>query len=107
MHLDAFAHHGLGGSGLAVLAALAERGGQSLTELRASASISRPTAYRQFGKLKSLGLIHHGGELYHHSPTAGAGEQRRPHHEAQRIHWRNEQVRLVEPLDRYPCPTLL
>ncbi|MCX4681596.1 helix-turn-helix domain-containing protein [Streptomyces sp. NBC_01433] len=124
MHLDAFAHHGLGGSGLAILAALAERDGQSLTELRASASISRPTAYRQLGKLKELGLIHHDGELYQLSPTAlegigtptqhcshpvnswtetaerlgtaGAEERRCRHHEAQRVHWRREQVRLAE-----------
>lgn len=124
MHLDAFAHHGLGGSGLAVLAALAERDGQSLAELRASASISRATAYRQLEKLKALGLIRHEGELCHLSPTAlegigtqtpdcadpvtgwpdtagrlgtaGAGERRRQHHQAQRIHWRHEQVRLAE-----------
>lgn len=124
MSLDAFAHHGLGSSGLAVLAALAERDGQSRTELQASASISRPTAYRQLGKLKDLGLIRHEGELYHLSPTAlegigaptqhctdpvaswtetaerlgtvGTAERRRRHHEAQRTHWRLEQVRLAE-----------
>ncbi|MFF9158293.1 helix-turn-helix domain-containing protein [Streptomyces sp. NPDC014846] len=124
MHLDAFAHHGLGGSGLAVLAALAERDGQSLTELRASASISRATAYRQLEKLKSLGMVRPDGELYYLSPgalvglgqrtlncakpvsgwqetaerlgTAGAGTRRRQHHEAQRLHWRHEQVRLTE-----------
>ncbi|MER5615444.1 MarR family winged helix-turn-helix transcriptional regulator [Streptomyces sp. NPDC002215] len=124
MHLDAFAHHGLGSSGLAVLTALSERDGQSLTELRASASISRPTAYRQLGKLKTFGFIHHDGELYHLSPTAlegmgattddcaapvadwaesaerlgtaGTAERRRRHHEAQRIHWRHEQVRLAD-----------
>ncbi|MFI5864706.1 winged helix-turn-helix domain-containing protein [Streptomyces sp. NPDC051546] len=124
MHFDAFAHHGLGGSGLAVLAALAERDGQTLSELQASASISRPTAYRHLGKLKALGLIHQEGELHHLSPTAlegigaptqecsdpvtswteaaerlgtfGAAERRRRHHEAQRIHWRHEQARLAE-----------
>ncbi|MEE1737032.1 MarR family winged helix-turn-helix transcriptional regulator [Streptomyces sp. BE147] len=124
MHLDAFAHHGLGGSGLAVLAALAERDGQSPTELQGSASISRPTAYRQLGRLKNLGLVRHEGELYHLSPTAlegvgtqthdcadpaagwsetaerlgtaGTGERRRRHHEAQRIHWRRKQIRLAE-----------
>ncbi|MFF8880763.1 helix-turn-helix domain-containing protein [Streptomyces flaveolus] len=124
MHLDAFAHHGLGGSGLAVLAALAERDGQSLTELQASASISRPTAYRQLGKLKGLGLIRHEGELYRLSPTAlegvgaatddcsgpvadwteaaerlgaaGTAQRRHQHHEAQRVRWRREQVRLAE-----------
>lgn len=124
MHLDPFAHHGLGGSGLAVLAALAERDGQSLTEIQGSASISRPTAYRQLGILKTHGLIHHEGELYSLSPaalegigtqtpdcddpaggwhevaerlgTAGTGERRRRHHEAQRIHWRHEQIRLAD-----------
>lgn len=124
MHLDAFAHQGLGSSGLAILASLAERDGQSRTELQASASISRPTAYRQLGKLRELGLIRHEGELYHLSPTAlegvgaptehctnpvaswtetaerlgtaGTAERRRRHHEAQRTHWRLEQVRLAE-----------
>ncbi|MFD7868733.1 helix-turn-helix domain-containing protein [Streptomyces sp. NPDC059783] len=124
MHLDAFAHHGLGSSGLAVLAALAERDGQSLTELQASASIARSTAYRQLGKLKHLGLVRHKGELYHLSPTAlegtgaqtqhcpnpvaswtetaerlgtaGTAERRHRHHETQRNHWRHEQVRLAE-----------
>ncbi|MEU9056540.1 helix-turn-helix domain-containing protein [Streptomyces sp. NPDC048384] len=124
MHLDAFAHHGLGGSGLAVLAALAEQDGQSITELRASASISRATAYRQLGKLKSLGLVRHEEELYHLTPAAlegigtetpdcaspvtgwsetaerlgaaGAGERRRRNHEAQRSKWRHGQVRLAE-----------
>lgn len=124
MHLDAFGHRGLGGSGLAVLAALAERNGQSLSEIQASASISRPTAYRQLRKLKALGLIHHEGELYHLSPTAlqgigthtsdcaapvegwsqtaerlgtaGTGQRRRRHHETQRSHWRHEQERLAE-----------
>ncbi|MFH0246008.1 helix-turn-helix domain-containing protein [Streptomyces sp. HK10] len=124
MHLDAFAHHGLGGSGLTILASLAEQDGQSLTELQASASISRPTAYRQLSKLKNLGLVRHEGELYHLSPTAlegtgaptqhctdpvtswtetaerlgtaGTAERRRRHHEAQRTHWRHEQVRIAE-----------
>jgi predicted transcriptional regulator len=124
MHLDAFAHHGLGGSGLAILAALAERDGQSRTELQASASISRPTAYRHLERLKKLGLVRHEGELYHLSPTAlegmgaatddcadpvadwtetaerlstaGTAERRRRHHETQRMHWRHEQVRLAE-----------
>ncbi|MFI9772773.1 helix-turn-helix domain-containing protein [Streptomyces sp. NPDC052415] len=124
MHLDAFAHQGLGSSGLAILAALSERDGQSLGELQASASISRPTAYRQLGKLKELGLILQEGELYQLSPTAlngmgtatddcadpvadwadtaerlgtaGTAERRRRQYEAQRIHWRHEQVRLAE-----------
>ncbi|WP_331726120.1 winged helix-turn-helix domain-containing protein [Streptomyces sp. NBC_00470] len=124
MQHDAFAHYGLGGSGLALLAALAERDGQSQAELQASASISRPTAYRQLGRLKALGLIRHEGELYRLSPTAlegigtptvdcpcpvsswtetadrlgtsGIGERRRRRHEAQRVHWRHQQVRMAE-----------
>ncbi|MFH9677574.1 helix-turn-helix domain-containing protein [Streptomyces sp. NPDC017405] len=124
MHLDAFAPRGLGGSGLAVLAALSERDGQSRTELQVSASISRPTAYRQLARLKELGLIRHEGELYHLTPTAldgigattddcanpvadwtetaerlgtvGTAERRYQHHEAQRIYWRHERLRLAE-----------
>jgi hypothetical protein len=41
MYLNAFDHHCLGGSGLAILAARAERDAQSRTELQASASIFR------------------------------------------------------------------
>ncbi|MFJ3786911.1 helix-turn-helix domain-containing protein [Streptomyces sp. NPDC090093] len=135
MHLDAFSYRGLGGSGLTVLAALAERDGQSLTDLQTSASISRPTAYRQLRKLRNLGLIRHEGELYHLSPTAlegigtatnecvdpvadwagaaqrlgtaGTAERRRRHHEAQRLYWRHEQVRLAErrrAICRVPLP---
>ncbi|MFF8431133.1 helix-turn-helix domain-containing protein [Streptomyces sp. NPDC016566] len=124
MHLDAFAHHGLAGSGLAILAALAQRDGQTVAELQGTASMSRPTAYRQLGKLKGLGLVRHKGELFHLSPnalsgigtqtptcpepvagwteaaehlgTAGTGARRRQHHEAQRKRWRLEQVRLAE-----------
>ncbi|WP_411078415.1 helix-turn-helix domain-containing protein [Streptomyces sp. cmx-10-25] len=134
MHLDAFAHHGFGSSGLAVMAALAEQDGQSLTDLQASASISRPTAYRQLRKLKELGLVHHEGELYRLSPialegtgtatnecadpvadwtdvaqrlgTAGTAERRRRHHEAQRIYWRHQQARLAERR-RTTCRTSL
>ncbi|WP_327411333.1 helix-turn-helix domain-containing protein [Streptomyces sp. NBC_01281] len=124
MQLDAFAHRGLGGSGLAVLAALAERDGQSLPELQGSASISRATAYRQLRILKFLGLLRHEGEVYHLSPAAldgtgiptvdcavpvngwvdaaarvgteGTGQRRRSLHEEQRALWRREQTRLAE-----------
>jgi predicted transcriptional regulator len=124
MHLDAFAHHGLGGSGLTILSALAERDGQTVREIQATASVSRPTAYRQLARLKTLGLVSQVGELHHLSPTAlegvgsrtadcshpvtgwseaaqrlgttGTGERRRLHHEAQRVSWRREQLRLVE-----------
>ncbi|WP_328373453.1 MarR family transcriptional regulator (plasmid) [Streptomyces sp. NBC_00445] len=63
VHLDAFAHHGLGGSRLAILAALADADGQTSTELRSSASASRPTVHRQLAKLKTLGLVIRQGEL--------------------------------------------
>ncbi|MFJ3658276.1 helix-turn-helix domain-containing protein [Streptomyces nigra] len=134
MRLDAFAHHGLGGSGLSILSSLAERDGQSRTELQASASISRPTAYRQLGTLKELGLVRQEGELYHLSPaalkgtgaptqhctdpvaswtetaerlgTAGVAERRRRHHEVQRAHWRVAQVRLAERRRAPKQPTL-
>jgi len=124
MHQDAFSHRGLGGSGLALLAALAERDAQSVAELQSSATISRSTAYRQLGKLKSLGLVAQSGELYHLSPgavggigvqsdecanpisewseaalclgTFGVGERRRERHEAQRVHWQQQQARLAE-----------
>lgn len=124
MHLDAFAHHGLGGSGLAILAALAERGGQTLRDLQGSASVSRPTAYRKLGALTELGLVERDCEIYHLAPaalhgigtrtptspspasswldaaervgTAGAGERRRQQHEAQRAHWLREQDRLAD-----------
>jgi DNA-binding MarR family transcriptional regulator len=124
MHLDAFSHHGLGGSGLALLAALAERDGQTVAELQGSASISRPTAYRQLAKLKALGLVLHQGEVYHLSPTAlegigtpsthcsqpvrawgeaaerlgtaGIRDRRLERHTAQRAHWRREQARRAE-----------
>lgn len=122
MHLDAFAHHGLGGSGLTLLAALAERDEQTIAELQGTASVSRPTAYRQLNKLKKLGLVEHAGEVYKLSPavlnhfgarttelnergfdwveaarrlgTAGVGERRRQQHEAQRARWVHEQARL-------------
>ncbi|MGW0608703.1 helix-turn-helix domain-containing protein [Streptomyces sp. NPDC002640] len=124
MHLDAFAHRGLGGSGLAIVAALAECDGQTITSLRSSASISRPTAYRQLAKLKALGLVLQEGELYHLSPTAlngrgqqtpdcarpvagwddvaarlgtaGTAQRRRQQHDIQRFHWRQLYERLGE-----------
>ncbi|MGW2105119.1 helix-turn-helix domain-containing protein [Streptomyces sp. NPDC001948] len=124
MHQDAFAHRGLGSSGLAILAALAELDGQTIEQLQATASVARPTAYRQIDKLKSLGLVAKEGELYHLSPTAlegiglrtdgcknpiiswddaarrlgthGVGERRRQRHQAQRAHWLRQQARLAE-----------
>ncbi|MFF3957426.1 helix-turn-helix domain-containing protein [Streptomyces sp. NPDC001890] len=124
MHQDAFAHRGLGGSGLALLAALAELDGQTIEELQATATVSRPTAYRQINTLRALGLVAKVGELYHLSPTAlegmgaqthectdpvtswddaarrlgtrGVGARRRQRHQAQRAHWLRVQARLAE-----------
>ncbi|MER5890312.1 MarR family winged helix-turn-helix transcriptional regulator [Streptomyces sp. NPDC001941] len=124
MDLDAFSHHGFGGSGLTVLASLAEHDGQSIEELRGSASVSRPTAYRQVSKLIHFGLVRRLGELYYLTPdalqaiegptphsadpaanwseaaerlgTAGTVQRRREQHEAQRLHWQREQARLAE-----------
>ncbi|MFC9266317.1 helix-turn-helix domain-containing protein [Streptomyces zhihengii] len=124
MHLDAFAHFGLGGSGLAIIAALAERGGQTVQELQGTASISRPTAYRQLRRLTELGLVLREGEIYGLSPdavggigtptpvcpehvsrwaaaadrlgTAGTAERRRRMHDAHRASWVRERQRLAE-----------
>ncbi|MFE4304765.1 helix-turn-helix domain-containing protein [Streptomyces sp. NPDC056891] len=79
MHLDAFAHYGLGGSGLALVAALAEREGQTVQELQCAASISRATAYRQLRKLLELGLVLRDGEVYALSPRATEGIGERTH----------------------------
>ncbi|MFD9483602.1 helix-turn-helix domain-containing protein [Streptomyces sp. NPDC059991] len=123
MSLDAFAHRGLSSSGLAILAALAERDGQTLAELQASASISRATAYRQRTTLTQLGLITQHGELLHLAPTAlngkgqpgpqcehpatgwtdvakrlgvdGVAHRRRQHHQAERARWHNTQLQLT------------
>ncbi|MEU9857237.1 helix-turn-helix domain-containing protein [Streptomyces sp. NPDC047974] len=121
---DAFAHFGLGGSGLAVVAALAENPGQTIEQLQGTASISRPTAYRAVGKLTGLGLVVKDGETYRLSQqaldgigeqteesaepvrswdeaaerlgVAGAGERRRTRHAAQREHWERLQARRAE-----------
>ncbi|WP_329404387.1 helix-turn-helix domain-containing protein [Streptomyces melanogenes] len=123
MPLDAFAHHGLSSSGLAILAALAEHDGQTLAELQGSASISRATAYRQRTTLTHLGLIQREGELLHLTPSAlngtgqpgphchhpatnwidiakrlgthGTGHRRRQHHNAERARWHRVQLRLA------------
>ncbi|GGP92060.1 hypothetical protein GCM10010278_82740 [Streptomyces melanogenes] len=123
MSLDAFAHRGLSGSGLAILAALAEHDGQTPAELRASASISRATTYRQLTTLTHLGLTRREGELLHLTPAAlngtgqpgprcehpattwtdvaqrlgvyGTGERRRRHHHTERAHWQHTQLRLA------------
>lgn len=124
MHLDAFAHRGLGGSGLAILAALAEKGVQTVQELQGTASISRPTAYRQLRRLADFGLVAREGEVYTLSPaaldgvgapsstartpvgswaeaagrlgTAGVAERRRLRHELERLSWARQQESLAE-----------
>ncbi|MFI1975450.1 MarR family transcriptional regulator [Streptomyces wedmorensis] len=121
---DAFAHFGLGGSGLAVVAALAENANQTVQQLQGTASVSRPTAYRAVGKLASLGLLVKEGETYRLSEQAldgigvqteecpepvqtwdeaaerlgvtGAGERRRNRHAAQREHWETLRARRAE-----------
>ncbi|MFI1106255.1 helix-turn-helix domain-containing protein [Streptomyces melanogenes] len=130
MNLDAFAHRGLSGSGLAILAALAEHDGQTLAELQARASISRATTYRQLTTLTHLGLIQREGELLHLTPAtlAGTGQRgpscehpatgwtdvakwlgvhgtahrRRQHHHAERARWHNQQARLADRPRRTP-----
>ncbi|MER6218263.1 MarR family transcriptional regulator [Streptomyces sp. NPDC001674] len=117
---DAFAHFGLGGSGLAVVAALAESANQTIEQLQGTASVSRPTAYRAVGKLIGLGLVVKEGETYRLSEqaldglgeqtdecpepvqswseagdrlgVAGASERRRTRHAAQRAHWERLQT---------------
>ncbi|WP_251983050.1 helix-turn-helix domain-containing protein [Streptomyces violaceusniger] len=124
MSEDAFAHLGLGGSGLAVVSALAERNGQSAAELVGTASISRPTAFRQLKKLAELGLVQKTAELYYLTEkategagqiteectepvqdweqaaqrlgTAGSGQRRRDRHDRERRHWETTQERLAE-----------
>lgn len=72
---DAFAHLGLGGATLKVVAALAERPGQSAAELCATASASQPTVSRATRKLAALGLAAKTGETWSLTPNAleGAG----------------------------------
>lgn len=124
MHLDAFAHRGLGGSGLAILAALAEKGVQTVQELQGTASISRPTAYRQLRRLAEFGLVVREGEVYALSPAAvdgigassstaptpvgswaeaagrlgteGVADRRRRRHELERLSWARQQASLAE-----------
>ncbi|MFJ5635192.1 helix-turn-helix domain-containing protein [Streptomyces goshikiensis] len=124
MHLDAFAHRGLGGSGLAILAALAEKGVQTVQELQGTASISRPTAYRQLRRLAEFGLVVREGEVYRLSSasvdgvgapsstvptpvgswadaagrlgTDGVADRRRRRHELERLSWARQQESLAQ-----------
>ncbi|WP_414167112.1 MarR family transcriptional regulator [Streptoverticillium reticulum] len=121
---DAFAHLGLGGSGLAVVAALAEQDGQTRAELIGTATLSRATVYRQINKLAGLGLVRLEGELVHLTEQAldgigattadcetpvtswedaaqrlgthGTAQRRRERHDVQRQAWQDEQQRLAE-----------
>ncbi|MFE0775614.1 helix-turn-helix domain-containing protein [Streptomyces sp. NPDC058861] len=121
MNLDAFVHYGLGGSGLAIIAALAQMARQTVRELQGTASIARPTAYRQLRRLMALGLVLREGEVYNLSPealegvgapsadspvpvsswrnaaerlgTTGVGERRAGRHQAERTSWTEERAR--------------
>ncbi|MER8047099.1 MarR family transcriptional regulator [Streptomyces sp. NPDC094032] len=121
---DVFTHFGLGGSGLAVVAALAENPDQTIEQLQGTASVSRPTAYRAIGKLLALGLVVKEGETYRLSEQAlngvgartekcpapvrtwdeaaerlgvtGASERRKNRHAAQREHWEKLSARRAE-----------
>ncbi|WP_328502740.1 helix-turn-helix domain-containing protein [Streptomyces sp. NBC_00457] len=70
---DAFAHHGLGSSGLMIIGALHIRPAQTVSELVATASVSRATAYRTLGRLADHGLVHHTGETWALAPRALEG----------------------------------
>jgi len=124
MPKDAFAFFGLSGSGLAIVSALAERNDQTAAELVGTASVSRPTAFRQLGKLVALGLVEKTADVYHLVPTAiegagqstqectepvqnwdeaakrlgtaGTGQRRRDRHDRQREHWNKTQERLAQ-----------
>jgi len=124
MPKDAFAFFGLSGSGLAIVSALAERNDQTAAELVGTASVSRPTAFRQLGKLVALGLVEKTADVYHLVPTAiegagqttqecaepvqnwdeaakrlgtaGTGQRRRDRHDRQREHWEKTQQRLAQ-----------
>jgi DNA-binding transcriptional regulator YhcF (GntR family) len=61
---DAFAYHGLGSSALMIIAALHARPGQTVTELTATSSVSRATAYRALRRLAAHGLVQHDGETW-------------------------------------------
>ncbi|MFD8340308.1 helix-turn-helix domain-containing protein [Streptomyces solisilvae] len=124
MPKDAFAHFGLSGSGLAIVAALAERNDQTAAELVGTASVSRATAFRQLTKLVGLGLVEKTDAVYHLVPTAveGAGQpthectdpvqnwneaaerlgtagtarRRRERHNDERKHWEKTRERLAQ-----------
>lgn len=115
--LDAFAHRGLGGSALKVVAALVIRQGQTAAELTRSASVSQPTVSRTTRRLAALGLAVRVGEVWELAPealdgigshqgnepaekpaagwvdvaerlgTAGTGERRRAAHDQRRTAW--------------------
>ncbi|RPE38915.1 IclR-like helix-turn-helix domain-containing protein [Streptomyces sp. Ag109_O5-1] len=67
---DAFAHHGLGSTALVIISALHARPTQTITDLIASSSVSRATAYRTLRRLAHHGLVHHHGETWTLTPRA-------------------------------------
>ncbi|WP_405731228.1 MarR family winged helix-turn-helix transcriptional regulator [Streptomyces sp. NBC_01537] len=70
---DAFAHHGLGSSALVIIGALQLRPGQTVSELVASSSVSRATAYRALQRLAVHGLTHRTGHIWSLAPRALEG----------------------------------
>ncbi|MGV4924114.1 MarR family transcriptional regulator [Streptomyces sp. BHT-5-2] len=70
---DAFAHHGLGSSALMVIGALHARPDQTVTELAATASVSRATAYRTLHRLAANGLVLRTDQVWALAPHALEG----------------------------------
>ncbi|MEV6759668.1 helix-turn-helix domain-containing protein [Streptomyces sp. NPDC051105] len=70
MSHDAFAHRGLGSTALVIISALHARSDQTVTDLIASSSVSRATAYRTLQSLAHHGLVHHHGETWTLTPRA-------------------------------------
>ncbi|MDH6221868.1 helix-turn-helix domain-containing protein [Streptomyces pseudovenezuelae] len=69
----AFAHRGLGSSALMVIGALHVQPAQTVSDLVATASVSRATAYRTLRRLADHGLVHHVGETWTLAPRAVEG----------------------------------
>ncbi|RPE38984.1 IclR-like helix-turn-helix domain-containing protein [Streptomyces sp. Ag109_O5-1] len=75
---DAFAHHALGSAALMIISALYARPAQSVTDLIASSSVSRATAYRTLQRLARHGLVQHHGETWTLTPHALHGIDQLP-----------------------------
>jgi hypothetical protein len=70
---DAFARHGLGSSALMIIGALHAQPAQTVSDLVATASVSRATAYRTLRRLADHGLVHHAGETWTLAPRVVEG----------------------------------